>query len=277
MIKALSPYPDRLKAHLATYKRTVLGIHEDGTWSRTGKSYSHILPAAQQDLNFISFSRDLTVKYLAERPHIQRHRDFHHLNSSQAMCINLMCPLLFSTEACAAVSEHLQLPSRIDPDTASFEWIPEPSEGTNFDFFARTVGGESVYFEFKLSESEFGKATADTRHLDKLKDIYAPRLRALVHESHLQPEHFFRRYQLFRNLSYLADLRATLVLVMPRGHVKLASQAKAFVAGLNDETKARVRIAYMEDLSSAMLDATPLNSSSLRNHLQEFQMKYSIA
>ncbi len=276
MQSSLSVYPDRLRAHLAEYKRTAMCVSEDGTWSRNGRSYAHILPVAQRDLNFISASRTDILGYLAERPHIRLHRDFHHLNSSQAMCINLMYPLQFSHAACGAVGDQLGLPAALDPSTAEFELVPNPSEGTNFDYFIRTVDGASVYFEFKLSEQEFGKASADDRHLNKLKDIYARQLAGMVHESHLHPEHFFPRYQLFRNLSYLGQPNSILVLVIPKAHVKLASQAKAFIANLTESASSRVRLVYMKDLADAMLAASDADSQ-LQTHMREFQAKYVIA
>lgn len=33
------PFPHCLKAHLAIYKRDVLGVQADGVWTRTGKPY----------------------------------------------------------------------------------------------------------------------------------------------------------------------------------------------------------------------------------------------
>ena len=47
------PFPHRLKAHLAIYKRDVLGVQADGVWTRTGKPYAHILPREQIALNFL--------------------------------------------------------------------------------------------------------------------------------------------------------------------------------------------------------------------------------
>ena len=84
------PYVERLKRHLAAYKRDVLGVAEDGIWSRNGRAYPHILPAAQRDLNLLAPLRAEMRAFLAATPTFRYHMDFHHLNSSQAMCLNLL-------------------------------------------------------------------------------------------------------------------------------------------------------------------------------------------
>jgi hypothetical protein len=53
MQTASASYPDRLRAHLAVYKRDTLGVEQDGIWSRNGKAYPHILPKDQLRLNFL--------------------------------------------------------------------------------------------------------------------------------------------------------------------------------------------------------------------------------
>ena len=63
-------------------------ITEDGPWSRNSVSYPHILPVAHQNLNFLERYRSEMVAYLASEPSVKQHQDFHHLNSSQAMCLN---------------------------------------------------------------------------------------------------------------------------------------------------------------------------------------------
>src|SRR4030095_9264799 len=176
----------------------------------------------------------------------------------------------------AALRSELGLESGLDARSACFEWVPDPREGTKFDFFVRPTRGEGVFFEFKLSESDFGAAIADERHAAKLRDIYAPRLRGLIDAEHLEPENFFRRYQLLRNLSYLAAPNDVLVLVVPKAHARLAGQATSFMADVSDAAKPRVRLAYMDDIATAMRAAVANESASLALQFTEFASKYCI-
>ncbi len=83
-------YAERMKAHLAAYKRHSLGVSEDGVWAKTGNSYPHILPTDRQQLNILEpFRHEFWAYCEAHKPAIRLHRDFHHLNSSQALTFNL--------------------------------------------------------------------------------------------------------------------------------------------------------------------------------------------
>ncbi len=270
------PYADRLKAHLARYKRDTLEMQEDGLWSRNQRAYPHILPARHQQLNFLAPLRDQLLDYLQRQGIFHYHRDFHHLTSSQAMCLNLMFPVITSDAVREAFSSVLGAGSPLDPDTARFEWVADPAEGTNFDFLIRTAAGGSIYFEFKLTESKFGTASADERHLAKLSQIYSPRLAGLVGPELLQPEDFFPRYQLLRNLSFVAKPDDLFVIVLPRAHLSLAKQANAFLADLPEVTRQRVRLAYMEDIAQAFRSASVDDKPVLTAHLDEFTAKYCI-
>lgn len=85
------PYDDRVKSHLTEYRRSQLGIEQVGTWD--GTPYDHILPKELRCLNLIETIRAEVCRYLQESG-ISLDRHFHHLNSSQAACINLFWPLL---------------------------------------------------------------------------------------------------------------------------------------------------------------------------------------
>ena len=162
------------------------------------------------------------------------------------------------------------------PETARFEWVVDPAEETNFDFFMRTAAGGNIYFEFKLTESKFGTAAADERHRAKLTGIYAPRLAGLVRPELLNPENFFPRYQLLRNLSYVDGPDNLLVFVLPRAHLSLARQANNFLADLPDATRQRVRLVYMEDIAQAFRSASANALPALTAHFDEFAAKYRI-
>ena len=85
--------------HLSRYKKERLGIHRCGYWK--GVEYSHILPWDQRKANFLDSIRATMWDYIAERSAPTGpvgkgylHQCFHHLNSSQAMCMNLFFPFV---------------------------------------------------------------------------------------------------------------------------------------------------------------------------------------
>jgi hypothetical protein len=268
------PFPHRLKAHLAIYKCDVLGVQADGVWTRTGKPYAHILPREQIALNFLPALREEIASHVRERS-IRLHRDAHHLNSSQVMCINLMFPVLKSAQARQAVLELLGISHTVEAGVGEFEAVPVRAEGTNFDFLMPCSHGGRTLWEFKLSESDFGAAVDDDAHRAKLRDHYTPRLQALVEARMLQPEAFFPRYQLLRTLSHLESDADTLVIVVPDAHRKLWRIAESFVLELRSDVRARVRLIGMERLASHLQTAVA-GQAVLEGHLSEFRRKYAL-
>lgn len=271
------PYVPRLKRHLAAYKKDVLGVAEDGAWSRTGRTYPHILPATHRELNLLAPLRVEMQAYLSAMPTFRYHRDFHHLNSSQAMCLNLVLPALRHESARAGLVKALGHHRDFDVEGACFEKVLDEAEGTNFDFFLTKQDGGIAVFEFKLSEAGFGTAAADERHLEKLQQIYVPRLSGRVASECLAPARFFAAYQLYRNLSYLASPHDELIIVLPRAHSRLAVEAQAFVSELNGPLRQKVRLLFMEDLAQHLLDATRRGAGKVHEHYKGFALKYCLS
>ncbi|HEX4051161.1 MAG TPA: hypothetical protein VHY19_09805 [Steroidobacteraceae bacterium] len=92
--QAKPDYSEAILKHLAEYKRTSLGIEEDGCFFyKTGKKLCpHILPTKHEWLNLLPLFAISIREYLKRRPDIRMHRYFHHLNSSQAFAFNLFLP-----------------------------------------------------------------------------------------------------------------------------------------------------------------------------------------
>src|SRR4051812_16548522 len=91
-----------LREHLAKYKQEVLGEAESGSWRDHGP-YPHILPESKQALNIIPEVRAEFWDYIeecqaTESRRVKLHRDFAHLNSSQALAFNLFFPFLGSSK-----------------------------------------------------------------------------------------------------------------------------------------------------------------------------------
>src|SRR5512137_1621709 len=197
-------YQDQLKDHLSQYKVSKLGITANGIWSRNKKPYSHILPAARKYDNFLGAFREELQSFIEESDEITLHPDFHHLNSSQAMCLNLFYPLAADEEKRKVLTDALGGAAEMARGKSwAFEKVLDEEENTNFDFLYRTSSGATALFEIKLSESGFGTAKNDERHRAKLANIYEPRLWGRVDPALLEEKKFFSTYQLCRNFSYL--------------------------------------------------------------------------
>lgn len=267
-----STYSDRIKRHLATYKRETLGVLEDGIWARNSRPYPHILPIHLSRLNVVEPVRDAFWPY-AERKGLTRqlHRDFHHLNSSQALAFNL-----FFTFVALPWSQPQVLLAALGLEGKriqrfAFEYVPDREEGTNFDFFASFSDSTRLLVEVKLTEAKFGRCRGDQKHDEKRRLLYAPRLANKVSPRCIEPDAFFCRYQLLRNLSHLG-VNDTLMLLVPRANVGTYDEGHAFIA--NDvaiEWQSRVRIVALEDLVNFY---APVANPHTTSALAAIQAKY---
>lgn len=267
-------YQTRIKHHLAAYKRNRLGVAEDGLWRGNGQPYGHILPKSLQKLNILEGIRAEFWDFW-KGTGSRLHEDFHHLNSSQAMCFNLFFPLMLHSNNSSLLSRIFSLGSDPVVGTA-FEKIPDRKEGTNFDFYAEGASGRRIFLEMKLSEADFGSAEPDARHLRKLQDIYAARLTGKVSDAALIPKTFFKNYQLLRNISFVDATRDDLLLlVFPRANTALARGARFVEEYLTSALSRNVRVLYIEDILARIRAA--LKAPSLQAHYGAFQEKYIVS
>jgi hypothetical protein len=269
----MKQYQSTLQAHLASYARTRLGVHEEGTYQ--GRAYPHILPSRLKYLNFLEPARAELQAYLKlqENEKIKLHKYFHHLNSSQAFAFNFFYPYFAAGGKSAKALSTLLGVNGTVKDWA-FEFIPDEQEGTNVDVVWNVTGGASVFCEVKLSEAEFGKAENDERHKKKLAKIYRPRLKELVSDDLLQEKVFFKHYQLLRNIALLADSeKDQLVLLMPRANESLSPQLKTVLAGTKPDVRSRIHVAYLEDCLTALMTSQPV-TPELRFYASSLWEKY---
>ena len=242
-------YSELMKSHLGSYKTTHLRIYASGKWRN--REYSHILPLAKMMMNILEPIQHDFAQYQASHPNLKLHKDFAHLNSSQAACINLFLPLLSER---MAVKEHdqnlLPFESAII-DTYEFEYVPNEVEGTNFDFWARTEASKEIFCEFKLTEGGFGRATDDKRHRQKLENIYLPMLTGKVSPDMLVPTRFFSRYQLLRNIAYAdSSGSASVLFVVPKANERLIQPLAEMRNWLAPTIRPFVSVVYLEDIVS---------------------------
>lgn len=177
---------------------------------------------------------------------------------------------MFENKLELLASDVLPLPEEIN--NAEFEKIMEQSEGTNFDFFMETASGSRIFFELKLSESDFGTARPDTRHREKLERIYSPRLTGKVKPEYIEEGLFFKHYQLLRNISYLGHEGADILyIIFPRANEALAGTEQIMGSMLMGGFRDKVRILYLEDLVQRILQSV---DTRMLQHYREFKEKY---
>jgi hypothetical protein len=83
-------YQDEIKKHFENKKSSLFEqTIEDGKWRNGEKKYPHILPKELEKLNLLPTYRNTLNNYLeSNKSKLKKHIYFHHLNSSQAMCLN---------------------------------------------------------------------------------------------------------------------------------------------------------------------------------------------
>lgn len=243
-------YRERLLAHLVEYKHSTLGIHQPGVFNYRGKDVlrDHILPIEHADLNLLPLARELEPSFMSRNLHVSRHRNFHHLNSSQAFAFNLFLPFFDQSEDGATVLLRAfgQTGSLTDWE---LEAVLRVDEGTNIDALWVTDDGTSTICEVKLSESEFGRASDDDRHRSKLETVYKPVLINHVDKQLLQARAFFEVYQVLRNVWNLVQLdKGRLVFLLPRENEVLWGILTQVLERVVLDTRRRIMIVAIEDV-----------------------------
>ena len=136
------------------------------------------------------------------------------------------------------------------------EYIVNPDEGTNVDVSWHSARGDWTYCEVKLSEAEFGTATDDKRHREKLDSIYRPVLAEYCPAELLEPKAFFASYQVLRNIWLAArDPRASVVFLLPRHNGALWDPLQAVTTAVSADLVKRVHIVATEDVLSTLVSA----------------------
>jgi hypothetical protein len=252
---------ETVKKHLAAYKAEKLGIAENGLWKRNGEAYPHILPEAQQWQNILpSYYHDTIVKDLKDK-NVTLHGDFHHLNSSQALCFNLFYPLVLENQY-SLISDKIRCNADFE-----FEYVENAAEGTNFDLFIHDTHTK-YYVEVKYTEDKFGGAPDDERHREKYLDVYKPKLEQFPK---LTRDIFFQNYQLFRNMLHCST--GNVFFVVPAIRVDLIHTVNwALKTYCTEEQKAKIHIIIIEDMVNAVLKGT--TNERLIDHYQKFAEKY---
>ena len=268
-------YKTLLLQHLAEYKRSVLNISEPGVFRFRGRDVpkAHILPLPMAWQNLPEPARRLTQAYLHVHPDVKRHKYFHHLNSSQAFAFSLFFPFFDGGPlASTALLRALGLSGTLA--TWEPEAIPDRKEGTNLDARWSLADGITVCCEVKLSEGDFGKAPNDERHRNKLREIYAPRLREHVDPCLLSAPAFFGAYQILRNVWHLVSLpNSKLVFLLPRANTRLWQLLLPTLDSVALATRVHILPVAIEDVLHGLHNDAKC-PNELREYAKQLERKY---
>lgn len=271
-------FQQEIKKWLSYYKEASFSELEDGKWRKNGLSYSHILPEEYWFNNLLPEYRIELENYIRSRK-IKRHPDFHHLNSSQAMCLNFFYPLI-KEEKLQLIIQFLNLEDEsVDYDSVCFE-KPSKIESelgyrpTSFDFYFKTNNSKEIHFEIKFTEQEFGKAIHDTEHLDKYESVYKHHCSA-INADYSNCNYFLNYYQLLRNVIHVS-YNSYVVFLFPENNIKIKHQAEFAKTNL-------VKPAFQQNVINCtweslieFIDSINLGSQRLVKQMDDFKAKYKI-
>ncbi len=261
---------------LCEYRSEKLNIKELGVFKYREQELlkEHILPVKFRTYNILENYRESF--FSSPNSKIDFHKYFHHLNSSQALCINLFFPLILD-EKLYLILDLLGIPGQSITEVA-FEKESELESGagrkTNFDFYILLADDTKVYFEIKYTESEFGKAKDDDEHRAKYEKTYLPLLRNndYIKREFSDVDEFLKSYQIMRNLCHINE-NSFVVFVYPEANKKIHIQAQtAKESILTNKGNKKFRILTLESTIEQIIDM--VDETRLKTHYQEFKLKY---
>lgn len=264
---------------MSEYRINRLGIFEQGTWKRNKKHYPHILPIEKQNLNLLQNYQEDLSNYIKEE-NIHLHQDFHHLNSSQAVCLNFFYPMIEDKQT-QLLLQLLNLENEI-VDHCEFEKVISKEEGTNFDFYVKLKSGKQVFFEVKYTETGFGKVIDNAKYRKKYEEVYKTRLANLIKPGISEYETLIKNYQLLRNISYVNnDNDNLLIIICPRDNTKVHQEYEYVIGSvIVSSLQTNIRLITWEKLLIELKNILKLASSNIPNrfleHYSSFEEKYKV-
>ena len=270
-------YKDEIKEHLSDYRILKMGYLDKGIWKRKDKIYEfdHVLPSNSIKLNILERYRELF--YNSELSKISYHRFFHHLNSSQAMCINFFFPLIKEKKLELVLNAIGIKDDLINYKTVCFEKesnFEKKGRPTSFDFYFQTVKGKNIYFEIKYTEYAFGKAKKDKSHIEKYNLEYSNKC-SNINEEYSNLESFLDNYQLMRNLIHVSE-NSFVVLLHPKENKRISKEVKfAQLEVIKRKFQNHVVDLTWEKLLG-MIENGLTDSKCLKEQMIEFKEKYKI-
>lgn len=152
--------------------------------------------------------------------------------------------------------------------------VPDPAEGSAFDFYIEAPSGRRYLFDVKPPESDFESCTDNQSNRDKAERDYLPHLHELVDTRWLQPEAFFANYEVLSKLSYLGRFADSgMVFIFPKTDSRLMVADETIKKIVSRTLAPRVAILYLEYVLARILTAVD-DDEAMRRHFLDFQAKY---
>ncbi len=242
----------KVAKQMGKYKREYLGIIDNYMWN--GVEYEHILAQDLWDLNLLDPIRDDLKEFINNgNSGIRLHHKIHHMNSSQAMCLNLFFPLYKNNEL-SIFAKCINV-DVVDIQEFEYEKIMLPEEGTNFDAFMEDSCKKRIFIEAKYTENEFGKGN-EKSHKEKRDSIYKMMLKDVITEDVINSDLFYKNYQLFRNLSYVNykvkdGYENHVCVVTTEKNTKIHDQYNAVLSNVASKYKSYIHFVTIEELITA--------------------------
>jgi len=251
-------FRDNILKSLSDYKINTLGIKKNGMDTHYKKEYPHILPKDKEIYNLIQSEYSLELWDLIKRYKIKLHKEFHHLNSSQALCFNLFYPIIKENRANLIIGENENIIGW------NFEFVPDKLEKTNFDVFIQT-DKNNYYFEIKYTEDKFSSKEINEASIKRYQEIYENKLKDF---NGLTAEIFLENYQIFRNLSYIGN--GIINFIFLKSRIDLDKKIKDIIElNCNKKLQKRIKIIYIEDIVN-----NALSVKELEEYFNIFSKKY---
>jgi hypothetical protein len=264
-------FSDKTKKRLENFKATIFPNLGNGQWKKNKKYYPHILPEDSKLYNLLPTYRDVLIEYI-NKQHIKLHSDFHHLNSSQAMCLNFFFPF-FKEKQMKLITDFIGFSDEtIDYNTVAFEKHGLEAKlrrrPTYFDFYFETTSGKKLYFEIKYTEGSFGKAIVNSNKFD---NVYSKFLKPLNNSFHSEQE-FFNNFQILRNLIHIDD-NSFVVFVYPQDNRGIRRDAERVKSDfLNSTYHNNFFSVTWEMLFESVYSST--KNTTISKQLDDFKAKY---
>jgi hypothetical protein len=271
-------FQDLIKSHMSDFRINQLGVSEMGCWKKNNQQYPHILPEEKYELNLLTNYREGLSDYILTK-NIHLHKDFHHLNSSQAVCLNFFYPMIADNQI-NLLLELLHLENEV-VERCEFEKIIPNADGTNFDFYIQLQSGKHIFFEIKYTEDGFGKVTDNLKYQQKYDGVYRNRLAGKIRAGVPEYQTLIDNYQLLRNISYVdASRDDLLIIICPRENLKLHREYDYVINNIIEpRLHDKIRMITWETLLFGLRDNLKFASNvpnRFVEHYGMFEEKYNV-
>lgn len=265
-------FTTKIKRHLSEYKVKNFPGLEDGVWRNNKQKYSHILPESNTLDNFLKTYNSELTDYIRESK-TTLDSNFHHLNSSQAMCLNFFYPL-FKERKLEIITDYLGFSNEtINYESVCFEKAGLESQyrkrPSRFDFYFETNSNKKVYFEIKYTEENYGKGPKINK--DTFNSVYSLHLTSIKEDFH-NIESFYANYQIIRNLIHIDDNSFVVFIYPEENKIVKREVGKVKSEFLNPDYLNHFIAAEWNDLFKYI--SVKIEEPKLQEQFEEFNYKY---